>query len=149
MATLYEEDVVLWSEQQAQALRDAARSGVNLPIDWTNVAEEIESLGRTEKRELVNRLAVLMTHLLKWQVQPARRSTSWRLTIIEQRRKLERHLDDNPSLKARMEPAIAAAYGDALLRAQRQTGLPESAFPPACPYQASELLDFDYFPPDP
>ena len=145
MAGLYEQDPVLWSEQQAKALRDAASSGINLPIDWENVAEEIESLGRAEKRELVNRLVVLLTHLLKWQVQPGRRGTSWRLTIAEQRRKLERHLEDNPSLKATLDSAIATAYGDALLRAQRQTGLPEGAFPPICPYAASELLDVSYF----
>jgi len=148
MATLYEQDLVLWSEQQAEALREAAGSGIDLPIDWENVAEEIASLGRAEKRELVNRLTVLLTHLLKWQAQPGRRSTSWRLTIIEQRRKLERHLEDNPSLKTRLEPAIADAYGDALLRVQRQTGLPQNAFPPACLYEPSELLDPGYFPPD-
>lgn len=89
MATLYEQDLVLWSEQQAEALREAAGSGIDLPIDWENVAEEIASLGRAEKRELVNRLTVLLTHLLKWQAQPGRRSTSWRLTIIEQRRNPE------------------------------------------------------------
>ncbi|MBV8092838.1 MAG: DUF29 domain-containing protein [Acetobacteraceae bacterium] len=148
MPGLYEKDIYLWSQQQAEALRRAARAGSDLPIDWENVAEEIESVGRAEKRELINRLIVLLAHLLKWQAQPDRRGNSWRLTIAEQRRRLGQHLQDNPSLKAKLEGTVSAAYGTALLRARRQTGLPETAFPPTCPYTAAQILDDGYLPGD-
>lgn len=103
-------------------------------------------MGRVEKRELVNRLAVLLTHLLKWQFQPALRGNSWRLTVREQRRKLTRHLRDNPSLRAQLDAALADAYGDALLDVQRETGLAESAFPPVSPWSDEQVLDETFLP---
>src|SRR5690348_11316175 len=106
MSGLYEEDVYLWSQQQAQALREAAKLGINLPIDWENVAEEIESVGRSERNELESRLIVLISHLLKWQVQPNHRSRSWQATIREQRRALSRQLHRNPSLKASLSETV-------------------------------------------
>jgi hypothetical protein len=63
--TLYDEDFVAWSEQQAEALRAAARTGSNQQLDWENLAEEIESLGRSQRRELRSRLSVIMEHLVK------------------------------------------------------------------------------------
>lgn len=98
-----------------------------------HIAEEIETLGRGEKRELVNRLAALLLHRLKWAHQPERRGKSWRLTIGEQRRQLSRHLRDNPSLRASQDEAMADAYGDAVLRAERETDLPRDLFPWSCP----------------
>src|SRR5689334_7337463 len=118
----YEKDFYDWTREQSLLLR----AGRFSEADIENIADEIDSMGRSEKSELVNRLAVLLTHLLKWQFQPALRSNSWRLTIMEQRRKIARHLRDNPSLRGALDEAIADAYGDAVLYAQGETGLAES-----------------------
>jgi Domain of unknown function DUF29 len=90
----YDVDFYAWTIEQAGLLRAGRLS----EADIENIAEEIESIGRSEKRELVNRLTVLLIHLLKWQAQPAFRDTSWRLTIAERRGRLVEHLKDNPSL---------------------------------------------------
>lgn len=141
-ASAYEDDFYAWAMEQARLLRAGALS----EADVANIADEIEGMGRGERRELVNRLAVLLLHLLRWQVQPALRGNAWRLTIREQRRKLARHLDASPSLRAFLGEATEVAYGDALLGAQRETGLPERAFPPSCPYDAEQILGADFLP---
>ena len=138
----YEGDLYGWAMQQAALLRE----GRLAEADIANIAEEIESLGRSEKRELVSRLKVLLAHLLKWQFQPGHRGNSWRLTIREQRKMLATHLAQNPSLRPGLAEAIAEAYGLALLIAQRGTGLAESTFPADCPYGAAEILDADFLP---
>jgi hypothetical protein len=101
MSDLYDSDVLLWCERQSGLLRRvAAGDPSNEAPDWPNIIEEIESMGRRERRELAKRLRLLLGHLLKWSFQPGGRCTSWELTIIEQRRRLGYHLADNPSLKA-------------------------------------------------
>ncbi len=139
---LYDRDFHAWANEQAALLRE----GRLTEADLANIAEEIESMGRSEKRELVNRLAVLLAHLLKWQAQPNRRGRSWELTIREQRVRLALHLRDNPSLKAAAPDAMADAYGRALLRAQRETGLIEDAFPATCPWSFDQVLDDGFMP---
>ncbi len=141
-SSLHDTDVVLWSERQAELLRRrAAGELVNEDdIDWLNVAEEIESMGRAERDQLTNRLGVLLAHLLKWRHQPGLRGNSWRLTIAEQRRRIERLLRRNPSLKADLATILADAYGDALLMAQRETGLPEDTFPAGCPWTFEQAM---------
>lgn len=138
----YETDFYGWANEQADLLR-ARRLN---EADLDNIAEEIESMGRSEKRELVNRLAVLLTHLLKWQFQPGLRSTSWRLTVIEQRKRLASHLQDNPSLKPNLPEAMMGAYDLARLMSQRETGLPDTAFPPTCPYSFEQAADERFWP---
>ncbi len=128
--------------EQASLLR-AGRVG---DADLSNIAEEIESMGRSERRELVSRLGVLLAHLLKWQTQPALRGVSWQLTIREQRRRLARHLRDNPSLTPLLDAAMVDAHGDALLMAQRESGLPESAFPASCAWSAEDVLSEAFLP---
>ena len=142
MSGLYEQDFFAWANTQAALLR----SGGLAQADLEHIAEEIESMGKSELRELENRLAVLFLHLLKWQFQPQRRGRSWELTIKEQRRKLKRHLDQNPSLQPRLGQAMADAYGDAILEAARETDLPEEAFPSACPFTFEQALDDDWLP---
>ena len=138
----YERDFYAWAIAQAALLRAGRLS----EADIGNIAEEIESMGRSEKRELVNRLTVLLTHLLKWQVQPALRGNSWRLTILEQRGQLIEHLKDNPSLKGVFPEAFATAYRFALLVAQRETGLPEAAFPAICPWSGDQVMAEGFLP---
>jgi Domain of unknown function DUF29 len=111
-----------------------------------HIAEEIESVGREERRELVNRLAVLLLHLLKWAYQPERRGKSWRLTIEEQRRQLARHMRDNPSPQPSLDEAMADAYGDAVLRAEGETDLPRDTFPWSCPYSFEQVMDDGFWP---
>ncbi|MSP01766.1 MAG: DUF29 domain-containing protein [Acetobacteraceae bacterium] len=140
--TLYDQDFHAWALQQATLLRE----GKLQQADVENIAEEIESMGRGERRELVNRLAALLTHLLKWRFQPALRGNSWRLTIKEQRRATFRHLRDNPSLQSWLDEAMADAYGDAAIRAARETGL--EVFPEICPFTFDQAIGDDFWPDD-
>ena len=140
--SLYDTDFYAWANQQADLLR-AGRLG---EADIANIAEEIESMGRSEKRELVSRLQILLLHLLKWRYQPKRRGKSWRSTIKVQRIELSRHLRDNPSLTSRMAEAIADAYEVALVEAERETSLDGSTFPTACPWGYDEIIDDGYWP---
>jgi Domain of unknown function DUF29 len=142
--SLYEQDFHAWTLQQAELLRE--RKFECADID--NIAEEIESMGKREKRELVSRLAVLLMYLLKWQFQPGLRSNSWRLTIKAQRRILNRHLKDNPSLKSHLDQAMFDAYGDAIIEAQRETGLAEPTFPETCPFTFDQTINDGFSPGD-
>ena len=93
----YDADLVLWAKSQARALRDAGHAGTNLPIDWENVAEEIELLGKSQGRELASRIAVILVHLLKLEASPAGDPRSgWQETIVQQRGDIERILADSP-----------------------------------------------------
>src|SRR5271165_2738662 len=109
MSDLYDRDFYAWTAEQAGLLRAGDVSGA----DIAHIAEELESMGRSEKRELVSRLTVLLQHLLKWQFQPGRHSTSWRLSIENTRLQLEDHLNDNPSLKSQLVEAMRSAYSRA------------------------------------
>jgi hypothetical protein len=146
MNDLYDEDIVLWSERQGELLRRRAAGELvdEAELDWTNIAEEIESMGRAEQDQLINRLAILLAHLLKWRLQPDRRGNSWRLAILEQRRRCERIVSRNPSLRPRLDEILAEAYGDAVLIAARETDVPEETFPPVCPwtFDAAMLAEF-------
>jgi hypothetical protein len=99
-ASLYEQDFVRWSEDQAGALREAARSGANLPLDWENLAEEIDDLGRSLRRELRSRVGTIAEHLFKLEfssrVEPRR---GWIETVTRERAAIQELLDENPSLK--------------------------------------------------
>ncbi|MEA1648207.1 DUF29 domain-containing protein [Nitrospirillum sp. BR 11164] len=139
---LYEQDFYAWANEQAALLR----SGKLSVADIEHIAEEIESMGKAEKRELANRLVVLLLHLLKWQFQPVRRGSSWEATIRVQRRDLAVHLQDNPSLKAKLPEAIQQAYGNALIMAADETGLPEATFPAECPWSFEQIMDAGFWP---
>jgi Domain of unknown function DUF29 len=142
--SLYEQDFYAWTSQQAELLRSRQLDCADLD----NIAEEIESMGRSVKRELISRLAVLLLHLLKWQHQPAFRSRSWQLTIMGQRRSLDRHLRDNPSLKPQLDQAMADAYGDATIEAERETGLAAETFPASCPFSFEQASSDEFWPDD-
>lgn len=140
--TLYDRDFYAWANEQAALLRAGKLSAA----DIEHIAEEIESMGRSEMRELVSRLAVALMHLLKWQYQPGGRGNSWRLTIEEQRNQLVRHLRYNPSLKSRVAEAIEDSYRDAILAAARETNLDRKAFPAVCPWTFEQITDEDFWP---
>ena len=136
MSDLYDRDFYAWAAKQGALLRAGKLSAA----DVEHIAEEIESMGRGEKRELTNRLAVLLAHLLTWRLQPERRGKSWLLTIREQRRQVARVFDDNPSLRPHLGSILADAYGDAVLIAQRETDLAEDSFPPECPWTFDQAM---------
>ncbi len=141
-SSLYERDFYAWANEQAALLRTRRLS----EADIENIAEEIESMGRSEKRELVSRLTVLLLHLLKWQAQPGLRGNSWRRSIEIQRIAVESHLGDNPSLKSMLAAALQEAYRVARLEAQSETGLPDAVFPASCPWQFEQAMNEHFWP---
>jgi hypothetical protein len=142
---LYDLDFYAWTNQQASLLR----AGRLAEADVEHIAAEIENMGKSEKRELVNRLRVLLLHLLKFQYQPARRGASWEGSIINTRDELEDHLRDNPSLQSQIEAAMDVAYRRALLDAASETGLARSTFPPSCPWTWDDIMHPDFWPDPP
>lgn len=138
----YEQDFYTWLMQNAALIRQGRFD----EIDAENIAEELEGMAKRDRRQLMSRLAVLLMHLLKWQFQPGKRSSSWELTIIEQRRRVEELLKDSPSLKYQLEERLAEAYEIAILKAARETGLARQTFPPGCPYTLDEALDDTFYP---
>lgn len=146
-AAAYEDDFYAWTQQQAAALRAEAASGSNAPIDWENVAEEIESMGRSERDKIESRLEVLLVHLLKWLYCPELRERcerGWSLTMIEQRRRLARVLKENPSLKDYPAAAFEDVYADALLSAAKEADVPLKTFPKEPPFTLEQALDPRY-----
>ncbi len=141
-AVRYEEDVVAWAGEQARLLREGR---LDL-LDIAHLAEEIEDVGKSEQRELANRMAVLLAHLLKWRHQPGRRGASWQVTIRNQRRGIARRLDETPSLRPRLDQRDwwAGIWDDATAQAAEETGLSE--FPDTCPWSAHEVLDQGWLP---
>ena len=133
---LYEQDFYQWTQEQTELMKAGALSQLDIP----NLIEEIEAMGRSEKRELRSRLTVLLMHLLKWDYQPDRRSGSWKSTINTQRMDIDFVLKDNPSLKHNLEIVIGETYRVARQRAADETGLPESVFPLSCPYTVEHIM---------
>jgi len=140
--TLYDTDFYGWIQSQLAALR-AGKLG---ELDLQHLIEEVDSMGKSEKRELESRLELLLTHLLKWQFQPERRGSSWQATIKEQRRRVAKHLRENPSLQSLVADTYAETYSYAVLTAVKETGLTESAFPAHCPWTFAQAMDADFWP---
>ena len=139
---LYDQDFYAWANEQAGLLRAGNLSAA----DIEHIAEEIESMGKTEKRELVSRLTVLLLHLLKWRYQPNLQGPSWRTTIVNQRFDIADHLDDNPSLKSLLAEAMTRAYRKAIRDAGLETGLSDSTFPTTCPWTFEQIMDEAFWP---
>jgi hypothetical protein len=138
----YDSDFYLWSMNQAALIR----AGKFDQLDIENVAEEIESLGRSDKRALRSQLRPLLTHLLKWNFQASRRSNSWRNTINSARDELVIIVRDSPSLQPAFTDILEDEYAAARKRASRETSLDPKKFPGECPYCQSDILNDDFFP---
>ena len=136
MTSTYEQDFYQWTQEQAELLKAGALS----QLDVENLIEEIESMGKSQKRALISRMTVLLMHLLKWDYQPDRRSGSWKSTIITQRKEIKRLLKDNPGLKSIITEMLTETYLDAAEIASAETELPESTFPETCPYTVEHLM---------
>ncbi|NEO37367.1 MAG: DUF29 domain-containing protein [Moorea sp. SIOASIH] len=139
---LYERDFYLWTEATAQQLRE----GEFTQVDVANLIEEVESMGKREKRELKSRLIVLLMHLLMWMYQPGKRSDSWLNTISEQRIALEELLEDSPSLKTFLPEVFDQCYQKARIKAAQETGIKLSTFPCECSFGQEEVLEAGFFP---
>jgi hypothetical protein len=141
-ATLYDLDFYQWTQSQSDLLRVEGWE----QLDWQHIAEEIESLGKKDKRQVQSRLAVLITHLLKWEYQPEKRSPSWRKTLKEQRFRLMLILNDSPSLKVGLPEFVAVVYPYAVENAADETGLDRRLFPVVCSYRIEQVLDPVFLP---
>jgi hypothetical protein len=142
MNTTYDTDFYTWTQQQANLLKTGRFSDADLE----NIIEEIESMGRSEKRELESRLSVLLLHLLKWQYQPARQCRSWRLSIDEQRIQFIRVLNENPGLKPHFQQILIDAYELAVVKAAKETRLSQKKFPAECPFEWEDLVKTGFYP---
>ena len=142
--SLYETDFYAWTQYQAALLRKNKWG----ELDAANLAEEVESLGRRDKRELGSRLQILLAHLLKWRYQPERweDSHSWYHTIVEQREQIEDLLADSPSLRPQLPDLLSLRYGRAGRRVLRETELAEAVLPQVCPWTIEQVLDESFWP---
>ena len=143
--TLYERDFYAWLQNQAAKLRVRSHND----IDWDNLAEEIESAGKSEKKEIRRRLGILIQDLLKWQHQPGRRRESWRLTIGEQRIAIPDSLADSPSLWSYPQDVFAKTYADGRRWALAETGMAPSAIPTEPGFNVAQAPDPSFWPGEP
>jgi Domain of unknown function DUF29 len=139
--TRYETDFYQWTQQQAVLLRQGQLNR----IDAEHLAEEIESMGKSDRRAIESYLANILFHLLKWQYQPDQRGTSWQLSIDNCRYQAARRLKESPSLKPQLSAIVEDEYPQARKNASRETGLPLSTFPDQCPFTVEQITD-DYWP---
>ena len=142
--TPYDKDVILWSQEQARLLR----AGRFAELDIEHLADEIEDVGKSEKRELASRMAVLLAHLLKWSRRPESRTNSWRATISHQRKRIALAIKETPSLKSVMRDRDwqEAMWLDAVAQASKETGLAEDTLPEACPWTTEQAADAEFWP---
>lgn len=133
----YEGDFVAWLEDQARH----ARRGEFDSLDLENIAEELEGMARSDRREIRNRLIVLLLHLLEWKFQARRRTRGWQATIAEQRQRIAVVIEDSPSLETYPNSILERCYADARSRAAVETGLPVGTFPAHCPFTTQQVLN--------
>jgi hypothetical protein len=140
--SIYDVDCLKWIETTVEKLRDKKYS----TVDWENLIEEIEDMGRSERRSLESNLIVILLHLLKWQFQPEKRTGSWERSIIEHRRLVNKAIKESPSLLSYLESIFAESYPEAVKQAKAETGLSREIFPPECPYSLADVMDDDFLP---
>lgn len=138
----YDRDIVAWSIEQAKLIR----AGRFNELDLERIADEIEDVGKSEQRELISRMAVLITHLLKWAYQPGNRSSSWEGSIREQRKRIAKALKQTPSLKNTLENSdwLEDAWSDGLIKAMDETGI--SDLPESPVWTSEEMLTEGWLP---
>jgi hypothetical protein len=150
LSELYRTDYSAWASRTVELLR----AGDFRSLDLDHLLEELSDMGKSERRELENRLTVLIAHLLKWQYQLPTLSARWqefdgrsgRSAIVEQRDRLAKRLGESPGLKAVFAETLPEAYRDAVSLAAKETGLAQDTFPADCPYSAVQILDDGFFP---
>ncbi len=136
------EDFQAWTHQTAQLLREHRWHEIDLP----KLIEEVEDLGKSERRSIASQLTRLLLHLLKWQYQPQRRSDSWLDSMTDARTQIALTLEDSPSLKSYPAETLAASYQRARRQASQQTGIECSVFKESCPYSLDHILSETWLP---
>lgn len=139
---LYDQDLSAWAAHNAHLLR----VGKFNELDIHHLIEELDDMGKSEKRALESYVQNLLMHLLKWQFQPAKRTTSWRQSIKNSRKSMFKILRDNPSLQPLLSQVVQEEYPDALDNAAAETSLPENIFPSQCPFDLAQLQAHDWLP---
>jgi Domain of unknown function DUF29 len=139
---LYEQDFYQWIETTAKLLRDRNFSA----LDIDNLIEEIETMGRNEKRNITHNLEVLLTYLLKYKYLPKKRSNSWKSTIFQHRHQLKDYLEESPSLKPYFHQVFTECYDYSRALLADETGLSIKIFPVESPFTIEQIFDFDYLP---
>ncbi|NJP09348.1 MAG: DUF29 domain-containing protein [Leptolyngbyaceae cyanobacterium RU_5_1] len=140
--SLYQQDYYIWLEKMAQLLR----TGNLKELDRVNLAEEIEDMGKREKRSVESNLEIVLMHLLKYKYQPEQRSNSWRFTLLEHRDRLDKLFRDSPSLRLHCVDVFADCYGRARKKAAVETDLSLDTFPEMSPFTPAEALNVDFLP---
>jgi hypothetical protein len=140
--SLYEQDYWQWLEKTAYDLHQRNYE----QIDWENLIEEIQDMGKSERRSAESNLIVILVHLLKWQFQPDFRTGSWGGSIVEHRRRVRKILRDSPSLRRFLGEILEDCYQDAVKQATVETQLATETFPSPCPYSLANVLDDDFWP---
>lgn len=140
--SLYDRDFYQWALEQAHYIKTKAFD----KLDTEHLFEEVESMGASEVRELESRFEILLMHLLKWKYQPNLQSKSWKLTIKEQRHRIEKRLKKMPSLQSQLETIFLESYEDAIFSAAKETGLDENTFPQQCEWSLKLVLDNEFYP---
>ncbi len=145
VSTLYETDFSLWIQHTVEALKQQDFDRV----DWDNLIEEVESMGRREKRELKSRLLVILEHLLKlmfWKSEKPQNAKGWRNTVIEQCNQVDLILEDSPSLKPWLVESFVESYAKARQQTLQKYGLPGDLFPTQPPFSLEDVLNADWLP---
>lgn len=142
LARLYAQDYALWLDATCRLLK----AGQLSDLDLSNLLEELEDMGRSEKRPLVSNGIVVLMHLLKYTYQPQLRSNSWRFTLKEHRRRMQAALQTSPSLKPYLEQVFAECYCEARDLAATETGLSLETFPAVSPFSLEQTLDREFLP---
>ena len=143
--SLHDRDLALWSQEQARLLEQQRFA----ELDLKNLIDEVKSVGSSDKREIRNRLEVLMAHLLKWRFQPGRRSSSWERTIREQRRAISNVIEDSPSLQLYPADILSRVYPAAHAQAADESGIDYTLFPDVSPFTIEQVMDGGFLPPEP
>ncbi|NJL36974.1 MAG: DUF29 domain-containing protein [Leptolyngbyaceae cyanobacterium SM1_4_3] len=136
LSALYDQDYYLWLTTTVELLRENQLSA----LDGTNLLEEVEDMGRSEKRAVYSNLKVLLMHLLKCQYQPEKCSNSWIASIVEHQQRLKQLLKESPSLRSHLTEIFNDCYQDARELAAAETGLSIEQFPVASPFAAEDIL---------
>ncbi|HLO86346.1 MAG TPA: DUF29 domain-containing protein [Nostocaceae cyanobacterium] len=142
LSSLHEQDYQLWLESTINQLKQRHFDAVDIDL----LIEEIEEMGGSLKDALENNLIVVLAHLLKWKYQPEHRSGSWRGSIKEHRRRINKSIQKHPSLRKYYEGIFEDCYSPALDWAVEETGLSRDIFPQECPFTAEEVLDNEFLP---
>ena len=138
----HEKDVYGWAVHTAQLLREKKMN----EVDFDGIIEELEEMGISNKHALTSRLALVITHLLKWQYQPNKRGHSWKYTIEEQRDEARNYLEENPSLKSKLADIMIKSYRSAMIKAAKETSLDKKTFPAECPYTFEQIMNDEFYP---